>query len=477
MIDNILIVDDSAIDRKIIRQTLEQKLPHVQVIETVDGCDIQEKIIKNQIKACILDILMPKKNGLLVLQEIKKTLRTMDVPVIVCTGLGDQSSIENALELGAYDYFTKPLNDEMIRVSLPLKVKNAINLMKRTEEILYIGYHDLLTGLYNRRFYEEEVRRLDIERNLPMTIVLGDVNGLKLVNDAFGHERGDELLKKAADSFKSACRADDIIARWGGDEFIMLLPKAEKEHAEIIIKRIRETYKKEHVNDMHLNISFGIDSKYRSEQSILQVIKNTEDALYRNKVSEMESVRSNMISTIINTLHEKNPREERHSNRVSEICQQIAEAINLSDTDVCKIKLVGLLHDIGKIAVDENILNKPGKLDELEWIQMKKHPEIGYRIIGSSYEMQEYAQYILAHHERWDGKGYPKGLKGEDIPLISRIVTIADAFDAMTRERPYKDCLTLEQAVVEIIKNANMQFDAIIARAFVEKVLNREWVV
>ncbi|MHB8129591.1 MAG: PocR ligand-binding domain-containing protein [Mobilitalea sp.] len=347
------------------------------------------------------------------------------------------------------------------------------DLKKREDENRYLSYHDSLTGLYNRRFYEEEIIRLDIEKNLPISIIMGDVNGLKLVNDAFGHDKGDEVLKKAAKSIQGACRLEDIVARWGGDEFVILLPKTNPHQVEAITKKIGELYSKEQVGALVLGISFGWSTKTNSDEDIYKVLKSAEDFMYKNKVIENASKRGNTINTIINTLHEKNPREEEHSKRVSEICQKIGKAIGCTETEISQLKVVGLLHDIGKIAIEESILNKPGKLTIQEWDQIKKHPDIGFRILSSSFDMLEIADWIKAHHERWDGEGYPNGISGESIPRIARIIAIADCYDAMTSQRSYREALSEEKAIYEISRNAGIQFDPEIARIFIEKVLNK----
>jgi putative nucleotidyltransferase with HDIG domain len=164
-----------------------------------------------------------------------------------------------------------------------------------------------------------------------------------------------------------------------------------------------------------------------------------------------------------------------HSKRVSEICEEIGKAMKLPDLDLKKLKVAGLLHDIGKIAIGEGILNKPGKLTQLEWNEIERHPAIGYRILSTSHEMLELAEFILAHHEKWDGTGYPRGLKGEAIPQIARIIAIADSYDAMSSERAYRSALSEEIVLEEIKKNSNIQFDPKIARIFVEKVLKKQW--
>ncbi|KJS87203.1 MAG: diguanylate cyclase [Desulfosporosinus sp. BICA1-9] len=475
MTGNVMIVDDSPIDRKIISQILKERLGGISVFESEDGRNIYQKLVLNNIQMCILDIVMPHKNGYQILEEMKNNPDLMDIPVIVCTGIEDKQAIEKALTLGAYDYFSKPFTQEAMKISLPLKVKNAIEFMKRKEEIIYLSYHDKLTSLYNRRFFEEVMIKFDTERNLPISIIMGDVNGLKLVNDAFGHEKGDELLQKAAAAIQNSCRKDEIVARWGGDEFVILMTKTKAEDIERVINRIKKSYSGEYVNSLSVSVSFGWSTKSKANEDILKVLKSAEDLMYKHKTIENQGIRSNTINTIINTLHEKSPREEQHSKRVSEICQNIGKAMDFSEIEQSILKAVGLLHDIGKIAIDDSILNKPGKLTEQEWEEIKRHPDIGYRILSTSYDFLELADCILAHHEKWAGTGYPKGLKGEDIPRIARIIAIADSYDAMTSERPYRKAMSEEEACIEIRKNSGTQFDPKIARIFIEKVLGMGW--
>lgn len=342
------------------------------------------------------------------------------------------------------------------------------------DKILYLSYRDQLTGLYNRRFYEEELRRLDVVKNYPLTIVMADVNGLKLINDSFGHASGDELLKKVAEVFKKNCRKNETIARLGGDEFILLLPRMNAQETEQLLQRIKLMASHEKVGSIEISISFGYETKNSSAQKIEEVLKKAEDHMYKKKLFESPSMRGKTIKAIINTLHEKNPREEQHSHRVSNLCQSMGMALGLSEVEVQELKTVGLLHDIGKVAIEEDILNKPGKLTEDEWEEIRRHPEIGYRILSTVNDMSEMADYVLAHHERWDGKGYPKGLQGIDIPLQPRIIAIAEAYDAMTSERSYRNALSTEVAIEELRKNAGIQFDPLFVEIFIDKVLKHK---
>ncbi len=342
---------------------------------------------------------------------------------------------------------------------------------KSEEEIMHLSYHDQLTGLYNRRFYEEELKRLDTERNLPMTIVIGDVNGLKLINDSFGHGTGDELLKKVAGVIKMGCRSDDIIARLGGDEFVIILPKTDANETEKIIKRIKDISSHEKVGSIDISISFGYETKTAKEITIQELFKKAEDHMYKKKLFESPSMRGKTINVIMRTLYEKNKREERHSHRVSLLCKSIGEALNLTEGKIEELKMVGLLHDIGKTALDDKVLNKPGKLTDDEWKEIKRHPEIGYRILSTVNDMADLANHVLYHHERWNGQGYPKGLKGDEIPFVSRIISIADAYDAMTSDRSYRSALPKEAVIAELEKNSGVQFDPELVRVFIEKVL------
>jgi diguanylate cyclase (GGDEF)-like protein/PAS domain S-box-containing protein len=340
------------------------------------------------------------------------------------------------------------------------------------EEIAnYIDNHDVLTGLYDRRFYEEELLRFDTERNLPFTIVMGDMNALKLVNDTYGHVVGDKLLKSAAEAMQEGCRAGDVIARIGGDEFVILLPNTDSIEAKRVISRINEKAKKKKVGYVEVSISFGYKTKTNSKQKINDVFKEAEDYMYQHKLKESALLKDRLIEITMQTLFEKNDKERQHSEKVAEICREIAINMGFDHKSISQIEMAGRMHDIGKIAIDENILSDTKNLSNRQWREVKKLSEIGYRILISSGELSEIAQYILEHHEKWDGSGYPKGLIGKEISPFGRIIAIADAFDAMTRERNYKKVLNKEEAIEEIKRGMGTQFDPEIAKIFIEKIL------
>lgn len=338
-------------------------------------------------------------------------------------------------------------------------------------EILWISYHDQLTGLYNRRYFETRIREINQPENLPTSVVMADLNGLKLANDAFGHATGDRLLVKTGEMISAHLKGNDFVARTGGDEFIVVMLNADDEDAREFVSRVNRTILENNGDSIDLSVSFGWDTKTKLDQSIHNVINKAENYMYKRKLSEGPSMVSSTIKIIINTLHEKNEREKQHSDRVSRICMEIGKAMGFDPEQVSVLNLVGLVHDIGKIGIDENILNKAGPLTEAEYEEMKRHPQIGYRILSSTNEMSDLAFYTLCHHERWDGKGYPKGIKGVEIPLVSRIIAVADAYDAMTSERPYREPQSVQSAVSELQKFSGTQFDPDVVDVFVEKVI------
>lgn len=354
----------------------------------------------------------------------------------------------------------------------PIKVLGVIRditeLKEKEEELMHLSYHDSLTGLYNRRYYEEQLIKLDVPQNLPLTVVMSDINGLKLINDAFGHTAGDKLLSSAAKLISDCSRESDLVARIGGDEFVILLPNTSGAEAEALIDKINQKAKEIKIESIALSISFGFKTKKDINEDIYETYRTAEDLMYRVKLIEIPSMRGGAISTILNTLNEKDKSSEIHSRTVSSISERLATAFGMDRQEVNEVKTAGLLHDIGKIIIPISIITKKGKLTVEEYELIKGHPEIGFRILNSTHDMRNISKIVLNHHERWDGFGYPRGISSDDIPIQSRIIAIADAFDAMTSERTYRKVLSNAEALEEIITNAGTQFDPVLAQVFSE---------
>jgi diguanylate cyclase (GGDEF)-like protein len=350
-----------------------------------------------------------------------------------------------------------------------------ITIRKNTEEKLrYLSFHDNLTSLYNRSYFDEELQRLDTTRQLPLSIIIGDIDGFKLVNDAFGYKEGDDLLKSLAKVLKESCRSDDILARWGGDEFVILLPKTDSKVAAEIISRIEKKSKSIGSNEIPLNISLGFSIKDRPAQNIESIIKEAENSMKQTKLLQSKKVSSTIIASIEKKLQEKSYQSHDVIERVKNLAVLLGKAIKLPKNEMDNLALLVSFHDIGKVAIKGSILAKKTKLADKEWEVMKMHPEIGYRIAKTSTQLAQIADAILAHHENWDGSGYPYHVKGIKIPVISRIIAIAKAYDVMTYGRNYKKAIGKEEAVRELKKCSKKQFDPQLVSKFIEVIEDRE---
>jgi len=342
---------------------------------------------------------------------------------------------------------------------------------QKQKEIEYLSFHDHLTGLYNRRYMEDSIERLDNERKLPLAIMAIDVNGLKLTNDVFGHETGDMLIKAVAKILTKACRSDDIIARVGGDEYAILLPNTDELQAESIKIRILDAIGEETIDSAILSLAIGYAVKRVMDKEIVEVQKEADNNMYKDKIKYGKMMRSQTIDNLLHNINNKFNSEKIHIERVSQFSVAIATVMKLSEKEIHDIKMSALLHDIGKIIVPPELLNKPGRLTDCELETIKLHSITGYQILKGVDEYNPFAEAVLHHHERWDGGGYPNGYREEQIPLNSRIIGLADAYEAMTAKRVYQTTKTNDEAVAEIRRCSGTQFDPNIATLFIEKVL------
>lgn len=354
---------------------------------------------------------------------------------------------------------------------------NITDQKKAEEGMLELTYHDVLTGLYNRTFFAEELRRLDTVDHLPLSVITGDINGLKLINDAFGHAEGDKYLIEISKILQCSISQEDVLARIGGDEFCILLPKTDAQCAQLIVDRIRESCEQytsiANKETYYASISLGHATKVKAEETFGKVFKVAEEYMYRRKMLDYKSQHSSIIASIKTTMFEKSNETEAHAARMAELSKKLGYALGLTEKEIDELELLSTLHDIGKISIDDSILSKCGELTEDEWLEIKRHPEVGFRITQTVPELKHISEYILCHHERWDGKGYPQGLSAEAVPLLSRILAIVDSYDAMTQDRVYRKAMSKEEAISEIRNNSGAQFDPIISKVFIEYVLEQ----
>ncbi len=449
---------------------------------THEWCKYDLNTLKNKLKIQSLDQLpwwkdkIRSRNWLSVsniedlppeAEKEKQVLKAQGVCSFICIPLIKEGSLFGAFGFDIHNQKRKWAEEQLKLVSVVGElIANAFARYAAYLEISYMSFHDQLTGLYNRHFLKEEMQRVDTARQLPLSIIIADLNGLKLVNDTYGHIKGDELLIKAASILKKSCRKEDVIARWGGDEFMVLLPRTSIQKAKAVQQRIINNCSRIYAGAVPVSMAVGVASKNKPGNGLHDIVKKAEDNMYSQKLNESRNFRKTVLATLLKTLAEKSYETKIHIDRMQETAALIGRQASISKIDQDRLDLLITLHDIGKINMPENLFTKKGPLTAEEWEMIKKHPEIGFRIARSTELFAHIAEEILSHHENWDGSGYPRGLKKEEIPLLSRITAIADACEVMSSGRPYNDKKNREEIAAELKRCAGTQFDPALVDLF-----------
>jgi len=349
-------------------------------------------------------------------------------------------------------------------------IRDLTEWKKAQQKLEEVSYFDALTGLYNRTFFEEEMRRLADDRYCPIGLLVCDIDGLKLINDTLGHGKGDELVSAVGRILKQCFRGSDIAARVGGDEFAVILPNSGKEVVQGCSDRVR--LQVAHFNNqaesigLSLSVGYAVEDKPPLDMNAL--FKRADDAMYKEKLQQSYSSRSETMRALIKTLEARDHITEGHARRLHLYAQQLGQSLGLSEERLYDLQLLARFHDLGKVGVPDRILFKPDRLTDEEFEEMKRHCEIGHRIALSLSDLAPIADQILKHHEWWNGLGYPLGLSGKEIPLECRILAIVDAYDTMTSERPYKGPLSDDEAIQELRRCSGTQFDRELTETFIQ---------
>lgn len=363
------------------------------------------------------------------------------------------------------EYFSHPQIAGGKTVGIVVTFMDISERRHREDEILFLSRNDPLTGLLNRRSLEEDRGKLDRPENLPLSVIFADINGLKLTNDVFGHPAGDELIRNAARILQQASGPKDRVFRLGGDEFVLLLPGTGRDRGADILEEIRSGFAGLRTDAIKCSISLGLGTKTQPNQLLGDVMANAENAMYRDKATSHASGNGVSVDSIIQALHRRSEDEKRHSNAVARMCAELGYALGFSETEIGKVRRAGYLHDIGKIILDAELLQKAALTDE-EYEKLRQHSAVGYRILSLFNDTLDLAEYVYSHHERWDGTGYPRGLKGAEIPLLSRIISVAETYDRVL----HRGTLPLEgreaAALTAIREGAGTQFDPQVADLF-----------
>jgi len=427
-----------------------RKISNMNVLKLLSGDDYKQ----NELIAGVLQDVWEKDDAAVVYEHFSKLPKVIKI-----------NELYLALQL-------KPIlpvegNEPLIMLILT----DITEKLKAEEQVAYLSYHDKLTSLYNRAYVDEWLLSHQPGEHYPLSVIMVDLNGLKLTNDVFGHVEGDRLLVKLAQVMTRSCRKKDIIARWGGDEFIILLPETDMKACVGVCERIKVGCEQEKDYPVELSVALGMATQQNYGESISNLFGIAENRMYSNKLQESKEVRRKILLGLEEILHAKCYEDQGHIERIKKL--SIAFAMQLGfkadSAEIKQLTLLAGLHDIGKVAVPRDILGKPCPLTPGEWEIVRSHSEIGYRMAQSIGETAV-GEIILALHERWDGQGYPLGLRGKQIPLLARLLAIVDAYDVMTHDRVYRQALSREEALLEIEQWGGKQFDPELASLFVTKI-------
>jgi len=350
--------------------------------------------------------------------------------------------------------------------------KNISDLKKTEGKLKYLSLHDPLTGLYNRAYFEEEMHRLDNSRFELVGLIVCDIDGLKLINDTLGHNKGDQLLITASKVIRKSFREGDVVARVGGDEFAILLPNSPRPKVEDICQRIKHAvvvYSKRN-RLLPLSIATGFAIRNNPNQSMAELYREADNNMYKEKLYSSQNARNVIVKNLINAVEVKGAPDKQSFERFEKFVVMLARAAGVTKKRINDLVLLAQFHDIGNISVHNNLLHKTGRLTSEEFVEIQKHSDVGHRIAQSAPDLAHISDYILKHHEWWNGNGYPLGLKGTEIPLESRIIAIVDAYESMTGGRPHRPAISKNEALAELKKCAGTQFDPTLVKKFIEAI-------
>jgi len=355
-----------------------------------------------------------------------------------------------------------------------LAIVRDITYRKNMEQKLeFLSLHDSLTKVFNRAYFEERVLHIPLPADASAGIIVCDVDGLKLINDTLGHVQGDSLIKITANILKSCISFSDVIARIGGDEFVIIVSNPEMQTMDELSIKIKEAIENYNrlLPQIPLSLSIGWAISFGNKDMNV-LYKEADNNMYQEKMHHHLNTHSMLVNAMIQALEARDFIAEGHADRLAVLVEGFGQKWQLSDPLMSDLKLLAKFHDVGKVGIPDNILFKVGKLTEEESMIMQCHCDIGYRIAKADPKLAPIAEWILKHQEWWNGQGYPLGLSGEDIPLPCRMIAIVDAFDAMTHDRPYRKALTYQEAIGELRRCAGIQFDPVLTNDFIERLTN-----
>lgn len=376
--------------------------------------------------------------------------------------------------------FDKNLN-KYFKISIFSAKKNQFGVLledvtveeEAKNQIKYLSYHDKLTGLYNRAYLEEEIQKLNLQTGLTVGVIMGDANGLKLINDIYGHDKGDELLISVAKILKENVTQNAKVIRLGGDEFIVLVTHTTPRDLEHLLESISNAFENKYITDIPISISLGSSISNVIEKEVTELIKEAESQMYEEKIHKSKKIKRQLLNSLIEKLYKKQYETDEMLELKKNLALRFGNALKLDFVELEKLKELIKIYDIGKAIIPKNILFKKEQLSKEEQNIIKKHPVTSYRILKSTHEYSYISNEVLHHHEWWNGEGYPAKLQGEEIPLLSRIVAIIEYYIALINDRPYRPRVSQGTAIDELRNQSGRQLDPFLTDLFITQIIQK----
>lgn len=489
----VLVVEDDPALGRLIQLVLAQHFSEVRLAKS--GAEAVAELTAGHFDAVASDISLPDMSGLDVIAQARKLAPAAGIVAI--TGFVDVDTAVRSMKAGADDFLGKPFDAEILWHVLNKAADNRARHIAAEQAAVYrqLAYTDALTGCPNRRFIDEfladavfQARKLE----RPLSVAYLDIDNFKLLNDFVGHEEGDRVLQRVVRALSSHIEPPAQFGRFGGDEFVVVLPGLSEERARRLMEKVRRAIGQiEVVNGARVTlptrISVGV-AALREGQSPRDLVAEAEDAMYLDKAVTPGMVTAAMeraltrdeallkagnvkaLRNLVKAIDRRDSYTRFHSDHATQLAIRLGSDLGLGEEMMQALAIGGPIHDLGKIVVPDEILRKPGPLTMEERRAMEEHPVMGAAITAAVTDLDSVVNLVRHHHERYDGEGYPGRLKGPEVPLATRLFSIADAYSAMTTDRPYRKGLTLEMAAEEILRGRGTQFDPELAEAFVRMI-------